>query len=93
VKIPLPCLVAVLAGCVYVPRTTTVYDSGCQVTSHHMELELTQVASFGHCGNQGCLALLVASGVVTAASAVVSGSVVVTGNVVYWFERQGDCAR
>jgi hypothetical protein len=30
---------------------------------------------------------------VTAATAVVSGSVALVGNMVYWFERQGQCAR
>ncbi len=52
-----------------------------------------QVAALGGCANEGCVALLVAAGAVTAASAVVSGSIVVAGNVVYWFEKQGQCAR
>ncbi len=58
-----------------------------------MHLESTQVAGFARCTNDGCIALLVAAGVVTAASAVVSGSIVVTGNVVYWFQKQGRCVR
>jgi hypothetical protein len=82
-----------LPACVYVPRTTEHYDPGCQLTERHMVLEATQLANFGGCRNEGCVALLAASGAVAAASAVVSGSIVVAGNVVYWFERQGQCAR
>ncbi|MGC2519313.1 MAG: hypothetical protein WA373_09455 [Burkholderiales bacterium] len=58
-----------------------------------MVLELQQIGVFGGCVNEGCVALLVAAGAVTAASAVVSGSIVVAGNVVYWFEKQGQCAK
>jgi len=82
-----------LPACIYMPRTTERYDASCQVVERHMTLEATQVASFGACRNEGCLALLAASGAVAAASAVVSGSIVVAGNVVYWFEKQGQCAR
>jgi hypothetical protein len=82
---------AFLSGCIYLPRTTTVYDANCQVEARHMTLEMTQIGAFGHCQGQGCAELLVAAGAVAAASAVVSGSIVVTGNVVYWFEKQGRC--
>jgi hypothetical protein len=58
-----------------------------------MVLELQQIGVFGGCVNEGCGALLVAGGAVAAASAVVSGSIVVAGNVVYWFEKQGQCAK
>jgi hypothetical protein len=91
--LPWCCLIALLPSCVYLPYTTEVYDHNCQVTARHMEMELTQVGSFGRCRNEGCAALLVAAGAATAASAVVSGSIVVTGNIVYWFEKQGQCVR
>jgi len=58
-----------------------------------MVLEMQQIGVFGGCVNDGCVALLVAFGAVAATSAVVSGSIVVAGNVVYWFEKQGQCAR
>jgi hypothetical protein len=90
-KILLLILVLGLPACVYVPRTTARYDAGCQFVERHMTLEATQVASFGGCRNEGCLALLAASGAIAAASAVVSGSIVVAGNVVYWFEERGQC--
>ena len=82
-----------LHGCVYLPRTTEVYDPGCRITSKHMELEPVQVAALGGCTNSNCAALLVAAGAVAAASAVISGSIVVVGNVAYWFEKQGRCVR
>lgn len=84
-------LVALLQGCVYVPRTTQVYDADCRIEAHRMELELYQVGYFAGCANEGCVSMLVAAGVVTATSAVVSGSIVIAGNIVYWFEKQGRC--
>jgi hypothetical protein len=86
-------LAGTLAACVYLPRETSVYDADCRIASRQMTLEVTQVGAFGRCANEGCVAMLVAAGAVTAASAVVSGSIVVAGNVVYWFEKQGRCAR
>jgi hypothetical protein len=80
-----------LAGCIYVPRTTVVYDQECRIEAKHMTLEMTQVGALGSCGGNRCAELLVAAGAVAAASAVVSGSIVVTGNIVYWFEKQGRC--
>jgi hypothetical protein len=82
-----------LAACIYLPQTTSVYDADCQVDARRMQLASTQIAGFANCTNDGCIALLVAAGVVSAASAVVSGSIVVAGNVVYWFEKQGRCVR
>lgn len=83
----------VLTACVYVPRTTTVYDRDCQVEARQMELEPVQVGVIGGCHNDGCAVLLVAAGATAVASAVVSGSIVVVGNIVYWFEKQGRCTR
>jgi hypothetical protein len=80
-----------LQGCIYLPRTTVVYDRDCQIEAKQMTMELTQIGALGHCQGQRCAELLVAAGAVTAASAVVSGSIVITGNVVYWFEKQGRC--
>jgi hypothetical protein len=85
-------IVVLLQACVVVPRTTTVYDEECRVHARQMVLAIEQVGFFGGCANQGCVALLVGAGVVTAATAVVSGSIAVAGNIVYWFERQGQCA-
>ena len=80
-----------LGGCIYLPRTTEVYDASCAVTARHMTMELHQIGAIGRCQGQRCAELLVAAGAVGAVSAVVSGSIVVTGNVVYWFEKQGRC--
>ncbi len=90
-SIPLLVLALMLGGCLYLPRTTTYYNQDCEVEEHHMTLEEYQVASLGGCRNEGCVVLLAAVGVVSAASAVVSGSVVLTGNVVYWLEKKGNC--
>ena len=82
---------ALLSACVYVPRTTQVYDFDCKVMANHMILEGGQVAAIQHCENQGCVALVVGAGVVTAATVIVSGSIVVVGNIAYWFERRARC--
>jgi len=86
-----PIALFALQACVYVPRTTSIYDSDCQVTTKHMDLQPVQIAALGGCRNEGCAALLVAAGATAAASAVISGSIVVVGNAVYWFEKQGSC--
>ena len=80
-----------LSGCIYAPRTVSVYDPDCQIVTRHMVMDGEQVAAIAHCHNEGCLTLLVAMGAVSAVTAVVSGSVVVVGNVVYWFEKQTRC--
>ena len=82
-----------MTACVYVPRTTEVYDHDCQFISKSMDLEGVEVAGFARCNGKECLTLLAAAGIVTAASVVVSGSIVVTGNVVYWLEKQGRCQK
>ena len=87
----LPAAALFASACIYLPRTTEVYDQDCRVMARHMTLEATQVEGFGRCQNEGCVALLAAMGAVSAASAVMSGSIVVTGNVVYWFEKRGRC--
>jgi hypothetical protein len=86
-----PITLLALQACVYVPRTTAIYDSDCQVTTKHMDLQPVQIAALGGCRNEGCAALLVAAGATAAASAVISGSIVVVGNAVYWFEKKGNC--
>lgn len=86
-------LIALLQACVVVPRTDSVYDPDCRILRRQMVLEVQQIGGFGGCSNDGCLTLLVATGVVAAASAVVSGSIAVVGNMVYWVERQGQCVR
>jgi len=80
-----------LAGCIFLPRTSAVYDSDCEIYEKRMTLEVYQVGTLAGCSNEGCVALLVAAGVVSTASAVVSGSVVVAGNAVYWLEAKGQC--
>src|SRR5438874_10724986 len=84
-------IVVLLAGCIYVPRTTIFYDPQCHIEAKHMTLEMAQIGALGHCSGNRCAELLVAAGAVAAASAVVSGSIVVTGNIAYWFEKQGRC--
>lgn len=80
-----------LGGCVYMPRTTTNYDRDCQVTTHHMTLDVQQVAALGKCDNVTCPAELAFFGAASVATAIVSGSIVLVGNVVYWLEKQGQC--
>ncbi|MCK9284067.1 MAG: hypothetical protein M0P39_07270 [Rhodocyclaceae bacterium] len=82
---------AMLAGCIFVPHTSSNYNAECEIYERKMTLESYQVGTLSGCSNDGCVALLAAAGVVSAASAVVSGSVVVTGNVVYWLEKKGAC--
>ena len=82
---------ALLSACVYVPRTTQVYDPECKVMANHMVLEGGQVAAIQRCENQGCLALIVGASVVTAATLIVSGSIVIVGNMAYWLERKQQC--
>lgn len=84
-------LLALLQACVFVPRTTQVYDAQCQMVSRRMVLQEVQVAAIGGCNNDGCVALVLAAGVVSAASAVVSGTIVVSGNIAYWLEKQAQC--
>jgi hypothetical protein len=93
VSLAAPCLAVLLAACVFVPRTTHVYDRDCQIEAKQMTLDLQQVGVFaGSCyGGRECAALLVAFGAVTMASVVVSGSIVIAGNIVYWFEKRGQC--
>ena len=91
-----PCCLAlsaavVLSACVYVPRTTMVYDFECKVMAKHLVLEGGQFAAVPHCENQGCVALVVGASVVTAATIVVSGSIVVVGNMACWLERKLRC--
>lgn len=86
-------LAAVLQGCVYVPRTTQVFDPECQRVSNHMVLQEVQVAAIHNCANEACIALIVGAGIVTAASVVISGPIVVAGNVAYWFEKKAQCQR
>ena len=65
-----------LAGCVFVPRTTQVYDEACQIHARHMTLEPEVIQGLVNCSNQGCTGMLITAGVITAASAVDRKSVV-----------------
>ena len=78
-------------GCVYLPETTTRYNTDCGIYERTAIMQPHQVGSLMGCRDEGCAVLLVAAGAVTAASAVISGSVVVIGNIVYWLEKQGQC--
>ena len=84
-------MLALLQACMVVPRTTQVFDPECQVIANHMVLQTVQVAAIHQCANQGCIALVVGAGIVTAASLVISGTIVVAGNIAYWFERKSQC--
>jgi hypothetical protein len=86
-------LLMLQAGCVFAPRTISVYDPDCQITSRQMILQAEQMPVMGHCRGEECGAMLVVFGAVSAATAVISGSIVVVGNVVYWFEKQNQCRR
>jgi hypothetical protein len=80
-----------LAGCVYLPETTTRYNPDCGIYERKAIMQPHQIGTLMGCQDDGCAVLLVAAGAVTAASAVISGSVVVVGNVVYWLEKQAQC--
>ncbi|HEY4069716.1 MAG TPA: hypothetical protein VGM74_22600 [Burkholderiaceae bacterium] len=84
-------VVTLLPACMVLPRTVQIADRDCQLMARHVVLEETQVAAIGGCANQGCVALIVAAGVVTAATAVVSGTIYIVGNAAYWLERQARC--
>ena len=86
-------LAAMLQACVYLPRTIQVFDPQCRVASNHMVLQEVQVAAIQHCANEGCIALIVGAGIVTAASVIISGTIVVAGNMAYWLERELQCQR
>ena len=86
-------LVCGLQGCIVVPQTREVYDFNCKVLTKEVVLETAVIGRFQGCAGEGCVALLVATGAVTAATAVVSGSIALVGNVAYWIERQGRCSR
>ena len=88
------CLLAgASAACIVVPQTRTVYDPECKMHTRQITLEAAYLGGFHSCAGDGCMAMLAAVGVVTAASVVVSGSIALVGNVVYWIERQGRCPR
>ncbi len=82
-----------LAGCIVVPQTQSVYDPDCRMQTRQVTLEAAYLGGFHRCAGDGCVAMLAAYGLVTAASVVVSGSIAIVGNVVYWLERQGRCPR
>ena len=82
-----------LQACVVVPQVREVYDPGCRMMKKEVRLETAVLGRLQACQGDGCVAILVATGAVTAATAVVSGSLALIGNVAYWFERQGRCSR
>ena len=84
-------LCGLFQGCVYVPRTTQIFDADCRLMVNHMVLEGGQVAAIQSCQNQGCVALVVGASVITAATVIVSGTIVIVGNVAYWFEKRAKC--
>ena len=86
-------MTVVLAGCIVVPQTQSVYDPECKMHTRQVTLQAAYLGGFHSCAGDGCVAMLAAVGVVTAASVVVSGSIALVGNVVYWIERQGRCPR
>lgn len=87
------CTVAVSAACVVLPQTRDVYDAECRMVTRQVTLGAAYIGGFHACAGDGCLMMLTAAGVVTAASAVISGSIALVGNVAYWIERQGRCNR
>jgi hypothetical protein len=93
-RLPAALLLALtLSACVVVPQTREVYDPECRMMKKEVLLETAVVGRFQACQGDGCVAILVATGAVTAATAVVSGSIALIGNVAYWFERQGRCSK
>lgn len=80
-----------LQACVFVPKTTMIYDADCHISYCHMTLEPVQIAQLQNCTNSQCTDYIVVAGLTAAASAVISGSIVIVGSVVYWMEKQGRC--
>jgi hypothetical protein len=94
IRLKIPAFIATaacLSVCIVVPRTTTSYDTGCQIVTRRVELQPVQVGAMERCNGRECGAVLAAYGVVAVASTVVSGSIAVVGNVVFWMEEQGRC--
>ena len=89
----LSALVLALQACIVVPQLREVYDIECRMMTKEITLETAVIGRFQGCAGDACLAMLVATGAITAATAVVSGSIALVGNVAYWIERQGRCAR
>jgi hypothetical protein len=85
--------VLLLQACIVVPQTREVYDPECRMLTKEIVLETAVIGRFQACQGEGCIAVLVTTGAVTAATAVVSGSIALVGNVAYWIERQGRCSR
>ncbi len=81
-----------LSGCIYLPETKSFYNPDCRLFQRQMVLQEHQVGAMFGCQDDGCAAILVLAGAVSAATYIVSGSVVVIGKVVYWLERQAQCA-
>ena len=84
-------LAFLLQACVYVPRTTQVFDPECQVVANHMVLQEVQLGAIQRCANEGCIALIIGAGVTAVASAIISGTIVIAGNVAFWLERRTGC--
>ncbi|HWM45175.1 MAG TPA: hypothetical protein VNP36_22285 [Burkholderiales bacterium] len=83
---------ALLQGCVYLPRTETVYDEKCNVHARQMTLQAWQLERFPlSCSGKDCAYALAALGLIAGGSFVVSGSIVVAGNAVFWTEKQCYC--
>ena len=72
-------LLLALPACVVVPQTREVYDTECRMLKKEVRLETAVIGRLQACQGDGCVAVLVATGVVTAASAVVSGSTTTRG--------------
>jgi hypothetical protein len=84
-------LPVLLAGCVYLPETHSVYNAECGTYEKHTTLTAQQAAPLLSCRGEGCITALAFSGIVAVTSVVVSGSVVIKDNVVRWLERQPNC--
>lgn len=82
-----------ITACIYVPQTKVVDEPGGHSILRWMLLEERIIFKLQNCSDNGCVAVLVGTGIVSAASAVKSGSIAVVGNVVYWAERERTCLR
>jgi hypothetical protein len=84
---------SLLSSCIFMPRTDTVYDDGCQVHFRKMRLDSAELGQLQpRCMNAECVGVLLVGGAITAASAVIAGSIVIVGNTIYWLEKQGCCS-
>ncbi len=90
------CFCFVLSACVYVPvvNDSEAESATCKTFTKSMSFDAIEMQGnmSVRCQNEGCVALLASSAVISAGSIIISGSIVLTGNTIHWLEYQGKCS-